>query len=144
MDKSAEEGKIQAFLREMADAEWNQSKEPYLLSMAAPKLKDRGIIYREVLGQEKLKAFAKRTGSASGYRVVEHPLQKAKVGIVPEGAQFEFPPIPTKSSNPKGAPAFNRERIVIEFLRALSNLSDEELKTVSIPTRVLAKLLTGQ
>lgn len=141
---------IEAFLKASADHTWKDLEQPYLLSMAATDMKDGGIDYRLVLGDEKLKAFVKRTEKAGGYRLVEHPTQKAKVGLVPGDAEFSFPSphvarvgIKADVQIPEhnAAPSSEQWRVVVTFLHALSCLSDEEINSVVIPTRVLVKLL---
>lgn len=143
MDFSVED--LNAFLREKAAERWAAEQQPYLLSSVAPDLKARGQDYRSALGEERLKAFVKRMGETGEFRVVEHPRQKAKVGIVPVGEDFEFSEEGDRLPNGPGvaARAFpsSRERTVLDFLRILGHLPDPLLEEVSIPTKVLARLL---
>jgi hypothetical protein len=133
---------LEVFLKSKAYHFW-QEEQPYLLSQAGPELKAAKIDYRTILGDEKLKAFVKRTGVTGGYRLVEHPIQKAKVGIVPADVQFSFPTARTDgaSAERRLTTVSDRGRVVLAFLRALSSLTDEDLEAVSIPVRVLAKLV---
>jgi hypothetical protein len=135
---------IQAFLKEKADAHWKETEQPYLLSFAGPDMKARAIDYRMILGEEPLKSFVRRTEKSGGYRLVEHPTQKAKVGIVPADIQFEFPGTLQPPRVVDRGSFSERERVVIAFLKALSKLPDEELKNVTIPVSVFAKLLGGR
>jgi hypothetical protein len=134
---------LEEFLKSKADQFWREAEQPYLLSNAGPDLKAQNVDYRTLLGGEKLKMFVKRTGAAAGYRLVEHPIQKPKVGIVPANVDFSFPSIRTDSPSTehRSAKVSDRERVVVAFLRALSRLTDDDLEAVSIPVRVLAKLL---
>jgi hypothetical protein len=133
-----------SFLKKKTDEFWQQPEhQPYLLSRAVPDLKAEGIDYQTILGDEKLKMFVKRTGATGGYRLVEHPIQKPKVGIVPADVQFSFPSASTDraSAEHRSVTDSDRERVVLAFLRALSSLTDGDLEAVTIPVRVLAKLL---
>lgn len=136
---------LKAFLKEQAQKQWDLDEQPYLLSLASPDLRPLAIDYHDIIGPERLKAFAERTAADGGYRVVAHPQQKAKVGIVPATVQFEFPAAEERhrAVNPDAhhERLNDREQIVVAFLRALSKLPDSELDGVIIPARVLAKLL---
>ena len=140
------EADIVSYLKEQAELAWESSKQPFLLSQAAPGMKAAGLNYQEILGDERLKAFAKRTESQGNYRLVTHPVQKPKVGIVPAGVNFEFQAEPSpggnaRSARPDGSHAEHSTRVI---LRALSRLSDEELDQIVIPTHIFVKLLGGR
>lgn len=135
---------LQAFLREHAGEHWTADQKPFLLSLVATKLREQGQDYKNVLGEERLKSFVKRTEEAGGYRLVEHPTQKAKLGIVPSDVEFQFDET-LESERPDRAARHGihqRDRVLIDFLRALGRLPDELLDNVHIPTKVLVKLLT--
>ncbi len=138
---SATEDTIINFLTAKANAAW-EDKQPYLLSFAGPDLTDAQIDYRSVLDGERLKAFVERTSGEGGYQLVKHPHQKAKVGLVPHGAEFQFDDLDqeepvswdsSRSTQPHGS-------TLLDFLNALSKLPPEDLDGVVIPTRVLVKL----
>lgn len=144
--ENSEAGLIE-FLKEKARSSWDDAEQPYLLSMVSPDLKAEDIDYRSILGEERLKTFVKRTEGNNNYNMVEHPSQKAKVGVVPAGVQFtfvdndEYQKTPIEDIRPQKNSITERERIVIDFLRILSKLPDKDLDGVIIPTRVLAKIL---
>lgn len=143
MIEKTEEG-FKAFLAARADFFWKNGEQPYHLSLVAGDLKAEGVNYKDILGDEKLKAFVARTSDENGYRLVEHPLKKPKIGIVPADAKFEFtdiPPLPRSSPNPKLLAPSSQDRAVLDFLQVLSKLDDADLDTVIIPTRVFVKLL---
>jgi hypothetical protein len=143
---------LKAALKRSAEQFWQQHGQPFLLSDVAPGLKAEGIDYKAILDEETLKSFIKRTGETCGYRLVEHPTQRAKVGLVPSEAQFSFPdtrtdtPLSERSpaSERRPSAASDRERVILAFLRALSRLNDDEIESVNIPVRVLIKLLGTQ
>jgi hypothetical protein len=142
------EADIITFLRAQADSSWKSAQEPFLLSQAPPGMKATGLDYRAILGDERLKAFVKRTEGPGGYRLVSHPSQKPKVGIVPAGENFEFQAddlgegterVPHRRT--EGAQSDYSSRAIV---RALSRLSDDELDQIIIPTRIFVKLLGGR
>lgn len=135
---------LKAFLRGEAQKAWQSGEQPYWLSMLAPDLKPLGIDYKSILGEERLKAFVKRTEGETTYRVVEHPRIKAKVGLVPWEQTFVFTIEAAAESgreNSRSDVVYGREKVVLAFLKSLAKLSDDELDSVVLPTRVLVKLL---
>ena len=142
MDHTEED--IQRELVKKARERWdtNEAKQPYFLSDVGIDMKILGIDYRAILGEEGLKKFVRRTQHTAGYQLVEHPLQKAKVGIIPAGAKYSFPNAAhAEHDHERRSPApASAERAVIDFLRALSHLSDEDQDAVVIPVRVLTRL----
>lgn len=138
---SATQDTIIDFLTAKAVAAWEEG-QPYLLSFAGPDLASAGIDYREILDGEKLKPFVERTAGEGRYQFVKHPWQRAKLAIVPHGADFRF-------DSEEGAGAETREarrgeshggHVLMDFLAALSKLPPEDIDGVVIPTRVLVKL----
>ena len=132
------EAALGAFLKEKAAENW-KNEAPYLLSSLAPDLRLESVSYREVIGaDETLKQFVQRTGETYGYKIVQHPSQKPKVGIVPADADFEFEdtgqkPLQERRSGPPDGVLYN-------FLRALGKLPASEIDKIVIPTSVLVKL----
>ncbi len=133
------------FLRERAQERWETDHQPYLLSLVATELREKGKDYREAIGEERLKTFVKRMAEASGYAVVEHSTQRAKVGVIPAGETFAFE---QPEGDLTGPPSKGRERVgsenervVLAFLRALARLPEPLLDEVNIPAKVLVKLL---
>ena len=135
------EDKIIEFLSGKAKEAWNEER-PYLLSFAAPDMAANDIDYKAILNGERLKAFVERTAREGKYQIVKHPYQRAKVGVVPSGVQFQFRDDDQKqagssrsihSISEQGATLFN-------FLKALAELPQEDLEGFVIPARVLVKL----
>ena len=138
---SATQDTIIDFLTAKAVAAWNE-RQPYLLSLAAPDLAAVGIDYREILNDEKLKAFVERTAGEGRYQFVKHPQQRAKLAIVPHGADFRFESEEGESTETREARRgeSNGGHVLMDFLDALSKLPSEDIDGVIIPTRVLVKL----
>lgn len=130
------------FLRQKTEEAW-ADENPYFLSNAGPDLTAAGILYRDVLGSEKMKDFIARTAGDAGYRLVQHPLQRAKLGLVPAGVSFAF----EDRNEEAGAAATIGETSeprhgaqLLAFLDMLSRLPRDDLDEIVIPTRVLVKL----
>lgn len=120
-----------------------EEKPPYLLSFAGSDFSDAGIDYRAALQGEKLKAFVERTQGDGRYRVVKHPRQKAKVGLVPFGSDFEFADDGGEDATrerPARALASDHGSALLAFLDALSGLPPQALDGFTIPARVLVEL----
>lgn len=143
---------IQVFLHDKVLRTWEQRREPYLLSFVATDLKDIGVDYQSVLLGEKLKAFVARTQGKTTYRVVQHPTQRAKVGLIPFDAHFDFQSEPKDSLETAGSQADtahdpdersrpSRADTIVGFLRLLGQLPANELHSINIPVSALARLL---
>ncbi len=141
--------KLIAALADLARKHWDDTQpdhQPLLLSNIPPLLKTRGLDYREILGEQRLKDFAHAEESATTFAVVTHPVHKAKVGIIPSDETYTFPddtPL-TEAGRDRGPPRLpptgGHAVATIRFLRALAELPEEDLEGIVIPTRVLVKL----
>jgi hypothetical protein len=138
-----------AALAELARKHWDDTQpehQPLLLSNIPQLLKLRGLDYREILGEQRLKDFAHAEESTATFAVVTHPVHKAKVGIIPSDETYTFPDdTPLTEAGPgrgslRLAPTGGHAVATIRFLRALAELPEEDLNGIVIPTRVLVKL----
>lgn len=130
-----------AFLKERTDEAWANGG-PYFLSNAGPDLTAADITYRDILNGEKMKDFIVRTAGEGGYQLIQHPVQRAKLGLVPAGETFTFE---DRSEETGFAPQNvevdgRRGAQLLAFLDSLSRLTREDQDEVVIPTRVLVKL----
>jgi len=114
---------------------WRDEKQPLLISNIPRHLADTD--FRSVLGDEGIKSFVSRTRSEGGYKLVEDPGHKARVGIIPAKETFEFP---TNARQPI-ADEKHKGEVLLRFLDLVGELSDEEQRSVVIPANVIAKLL---
>lgn len=136
MEKTEEA--LGAFLKQKALESWEQ-ESPYLLSSINPDLRTQEISYRDVIGDEEtLKQFVTRTADAYGYKLVQHPLQKPKVGIIPADKEFTFGE--TLSVLPVAGRQHRGEGVLYSFLKALGKLPAADIDKVVIPTSILVKL----
>lgn len=139
---SFDEAALKKFLIKRTKEVWEASKQPYYLARVQPELKDDGNDYKAVTGEKTLSDFA---GTVSGVTLVRHPHQRAKVGLVPTGESFQFREAAADKPavfQPKASYSHPRsQRIVIDFLKLLSQLDDDDLEGFEIPAAVIAKLL---
>jgi len=130
------------FLRQKAGEAWADGN-PYFLSNAGPDLTVAEIPYRDILDGEKMKDFVVRTSGDAGYQLVQHPVQRAKLGLVPAGVSFAFE---ERNEDADAATTIGdsaeprRGAQLLAFLDMLSRLPREDLDEIIIPTRVLVKL----
>lgn len=138
---------ILKFAADRAQEAWEKNEYPYLLARLSPDLAREGVNYKGVLGDQKLADFVR---SAPGQvKVVSHPTQKSKIGLIPPERDFEFPmqpglpePRTSASSPPSDRNKSSRRRyIVSNFLQLLSELDDADAAQVQIPTNILTKLM---
>lgn len=136
-----------AFAAERAKEAWAKDEQPYLLARLSPDLAKEGINYKGVLGEQRLADFV-RSGHAY-VKVVSHPTQKSKIGLIPPDKDFEFASepaaaelktayVPPSIDRSKGS---RRRYIVSNFLQLLSELDDADAAQVQIPTNILTKLM---
>lgn len=139
---------ILEFAAQRAKEAWDERQQPYMLARLSPELAGEGVDYKSVLGEVRLKDFFQTAGDQ--VRVVIHPTQKTKIGLVPAGTEFEFAPgedgPPARGSQEPQtdnlrASAARRRYIVSNFLGLLAELNDEDAAQVQIPTVILTKLL---
>lgn len=136
---SAMEETLIEFLKAKAEAAWAE-QQPYLLSFAGPDLNEAKIDYRTILGGEKLKAFAERTQGPNSYKVVKHPRQRAKVGLLKHDEEFAFDATDDRAARATGDWQPQGRAPLEGFINALSHLSVEDLEGLMIPAKVLVKL----
>jgi len=138
---------ILSFASERAKEAWAKNEQPYLLARLSPDLAKEGISYKGVLGEQRLADFV-RSGHAY-VKVVSHPSQKSKIGLIPPDKDFDFAgesaavkhKIPVADTSIDRKKGLRRRYIVSNFLQLLSELDDAEVAQVQIPTNILTKLM---
>lgn len=132
---------LQKTLMDIAKAHWQANAQPILLSNLPPLLLSDFPDYKKSLGTNSLKQFILESAESSGYRLVEHPTQAAKIGLLPDAESFEFAASTvTQDIQATQNPRAN-EKALIEFLRALKTLPAKDIAEVHIPVSVLVGLL---
>lgn len=130
-------------LEKIAATHWKTTGQPVLLSNVPPLLAGDEPEYKEFLGNQSLKQFIKETEvePSSQYKLITHPNQSAKLGLVPlpEGDKFQF----EESAPPEQPPINDRssEKALIDFLKALKKLPPQDLAEIHIPISVLVKMM---
>lgn len=136
-----DQDELKSSLKAIVERQWEIDQQLVLLSEVGPILKKAAADYRTLLNGKSLKAFIKETGEDSGYRLVEHPTQRAKVGLIPVHAKFDFATNATEHL-PKKSDAFRkRENKAVALLEILASLPEEDLTQISIPVSIIVKLL---
>ncbi|RZU36810.1 hypothetical protein EV700_3282 [Fluviicoccus keumensis] len=130
---------LETAVKEICDSYWASRQVPVLLSGLPSMLQEKIPNFRALLGVRTLKVFLQETGGNAGYKLVEHPSQKARIGVIPAAEEYVFPSEPQTST--KTIKDDVRQEAVLAFLRELSKLPDSELDKVNIPVSVLVKLL---
>jgi len=126
-----------ATLSTIAQEYWDAHQLPVLLSQLPKELEQRSQAdYKSLLDSGSLKSFIKETQADGGYRLVEHPVHRAKVGIVPTGVEFEF----SINANPQLVDGLSRQDIE-GFSRVLHSLTSDELRSISLPASLVVRLL---
>jgi hypothetical protein len=140
------EDEFKYFVAEKAKLHWQSLTSPYLLaSIPADFREATRTDYKSVLGDKKLKAFLEKTSGSDFYKVVQHPSQKAKVGLVPFDVSYDFPseaddPSKEIKSTEPIVEIGVRDATLI-FLEAISKLPEPEQERIVIPTKTIARLL---
>jgi len=124
---------IKTSIKEEVDKYWDANKEPFLLSSI-------GSIYPKEDIQAYTKGVSLRNWIDSnrkelGVQVVVHPLQPARIGLIPLNETYTF----SKTTDSKK----NTDReLTLAFLEMLNTkLSSKELDEINIPFKILTKLL---
>jgi len=141
---------ILTFAAKCAQKAWDENQQPYLLARLSPDLAKEGVNYKDVLGNQRLKDFVR--SAPDRIKVVAHPSQKAKIGLIPSDKDFEYDatPAPTETKAPmppsfsgkgSGSRHSRHHYIVSSFLQLLSELDDTDAAQVQIPTHILTKLM---
>jgi hypothetical protein len=129
-------------LREITQDQWGKFQQPILLSDLPSKLQEKlEADYKEIIGGKSLKSFIQNSGTDKGYRLVEHPTQRARLGLVPDGIAFEFSVEETKEMTVSSKLT---KQDIDGFVKVLECLSPEELRRVSLPASLFVKLLSNE
>lgn len=123
---------------------WNNTSSPLLIADIPTKIKEeKAIDYKIILGDERLKAFAIDTQGSDKYKVVMHPTQIAKIGLVPYNEEFSFDTESEKTEIvQKNNSSNNSRNATLSFLEAINKLPLKEKMSIEIPAYVLAKLIS--
>jgi len=138
---------FQKFLERKTTEHWETLKKPYLLTEIPDDFESEfGESYKNVLKEKKLKAFAMETSSsASGYKFIQHPTQKTKIGLIPYSEDYSFDATTTdrdEGSHSRPPSRSKTRYATIAFLEAISTLPEDDQRRIKIPAGIIAKLLS--
>ena len=147
MDKQnqMDESQFRGVLVKLVQAHWDSSKNPLLLADVPGELRvHEQLDYKRILGKKRLKAFLEEPQSDEGYKLIQHPTQKAKLALIPFNEDFRFPDVPDSDANAKQREDLSGDyrRVTLDFLRVVNSLSDRDQSEIIIPARIIAKLLS--
>ncbi|WP_288943963.1 hypothetical protein [uncultured Roseovarius sp.] len=131
-------------IEELTIRHWNDHHQPLLLSRLGSEILSEGIEYKEILEGSSLGEFIAQTSEK--VRIVKHPQQFAKIGVVPTEETFEYPADTSQpAQNLEGQDRVKRtRRAFYNFIEAISDLPVEDIEKISIPTHVIVQLLEGK
>lgn len=126
-------------VRLIVEDAWPTTRLPVLLSNMPKKLESKfsGVGYKQALGGMSLKSFLLENSEVAGVRVVQDPAHSARVGLIPLGEDYEFPPLRSASSGIAAADAQ-------AFARVLNAMTTEEKRTVMLPASLVSRLLSSR
>lgn len=125
-------------IKEILSDYWETNKKALLLSNLSPLLIDKIPDYKQTLAGKSLKDFIRESSHEFEYKLVEHPAQSAKIGVIPEGVDFSF--LNEKSIQQEKLET-NYEKSIFYFLKELKKLDPEDIDKIQIPLSVLVKLI---
>lgn len=126
-------------IRQIVDEEWPINRLPVLLSKLPRKLESKfpGSDYKSGTGGKSLKSFLRDNSEVAGVRVVQDPVHSARVGLIPLGEEYEFPPLLDSTSGITAADAQ-------AFARVLDAMTPEEKQAVLLPASFVTRLLAAR
>ncbi|CAM8621581.1 hypothetical protein [Sphingobium cupriresistens] len=154
---------LKSMIATRAQEMWEHEQRPYYISYVATDSRKNGVDYKDLIKPLKLRQWAV-TNEIDGFKIVEHPRHKAKVGYVPITAEFSFEDVDPaeeaiagaaanegaselkeagKSRTPVAFGPVKTRRATLQFLETLSKLDDNELNQITIPVGTIVRLLNG-
>ncbi|MFP3678427.1 hypothetical protein SB725_15025 [Pseudomonas sp. SIMBA_041] len=119
---------------------WDANQKPLLLSNLPVIFAERQVDYRTELDGETLKSFVRRTAGDATYKVITHPVHRAKIGLVPPQVEYKFVDDAEPAQEAAASEIAPVQNDAIALLNILSKLDPEDLEKINIPVSVLAKL----
>lgn len=138
-------------ISKIVEEHWAKNSRPLLTSSLGVMLKEKSIDYDAVLEGGVLGKFVE--ANSNSVKVVRHPSQSAKVGLIPERESYTFPedgggyPNPTSkdAAAPSPSDALKKSRgAFYSFVKHVSLLPKEEQDKIIIPTSVIVYFLEGK
>ena len=143
---------IVAYVAARTVANWNDRQAPLMLSFLGGELLSLNASYRDIIAPMKFREFLSSRGGGK-FNIVQHPNQKAKVGLVPPGQIYIFPAlddVPSFIGDSFQAVSVRPKRsvqgkyVVQNFLDLLSDLDEADISRVVIPVDIMAKMIKSR
>ena len=135
-------------VKAIVDTHWQDNERPILLSFLTKPLKEKlgDESYALITKGKSLKEVVKESSEKYGYKLIEHPTQKAKIGVIPIGKTYNFENNDGEKQRKfsRNEKTFDDQEIVLSFLKLLQKLPPQELEKVIIPASVITLLLNDK
>src|SRR5258707_845656 len=101
--------RLLALLEKKTTEHWEKTKEPWPLNEVAFAAKEEAIPYAEVIRPFRLRQFIESIVPPR-VKVAIHPTIKARIGLIPNGQEYSYPPEPDEG---KEGPPKAKRRIAV-------------------------------
>lgn len=133
-----ETSEVLAEIGRIVEEEWAANTRPVLLSNLPRALEQSfGSEYKKTFEDKTLKTFLQENAEAARMQLVQDPVHRARVGIIPQEQEYAFPPLPETSAQISAADAR-------AFGRVLSAMTVEEKRIATLPASFVARLLAAR
>lgn len=115
---------------------WSVNKSPFLVSQLGANHTKADI--RAATKGIAIVRWIQENASKLKVKLIYHPTQKEKIGLIPANEVFEY-----ENNIPKLTSPSNEKELTLAFLEMLkTKCTPQELDQIEIPTKILVKLLT--
>ena len=115
---------------------WSVNKSPFLVSQLGANHTKADI--RVATKGIAIVRWIQENASKLKVKLIYHPTQKEKIGLIPANEVFEY-----ENNTPKLTSPSNEKELTLAFLEMLkTKCTPQELDQIEIPTKILVKLLT--
>jgi hypothetical protein len=89
------EADLEAAISSRTREHWDEKHEPLLLSQLGPALLASGLKFKELVAIPMKKFIEEKLRGV--VTIVSHPDQRQKIGVIPHGENYDFPPLKSKA-----------------------------------------------
>ena len=135
--------KLVQLLEEIAKNQWDNNQSPILLSNLPPLILSKNPNFKSELNGLSLKSFISKEEASHAFKLIQHPEQKEKLGIIPKIRDYKFPdsPIEPKQISDSIEKDKSSEKTLLDFLKLLKKLPSEDLHQIELPISILVKFV---
>lgn len=130
-------------LEDFASDQWENNSCPILLSNLPPLISSKNPNFKSELNGLSLKSFISKEEQNHKFKLIQHPTQKEKLGIIPRGKSYVFPESPAlpKEISDSIEDDKSSEKTLLDFLKLLKKLPSEDLIQIQLPISILVKFV---